>query len=91
MVEKTFSLINLNYEKKCFTFALKYEETFSQTMLWYISVNEIEFPYEKKVLASIGSNTFFAITYCKFTKKVLDPILTNSFFSYGFTVCPKSS
>ena len=40
-------------------------------------------PYEKKVLVSIGSNTFFALKYWKFAKKVLDPILTNTFFSYG--------
>ena len=37
-------------------------------------------PYEKKVLVSIGSNTFFALRYSKFAKKVLDPILTNTFF-----------
>ena len=42
------------------------------------------FPYEKKVLVSIGSNTFFALKYWKFAKKVLDPILTNTFCSYGF-------
>ena len=40
-------------------------------------------PYEKKVLVSIGSNTFFALTYWKFAKKVLDPILTNTFFYTG--------
>ena len=40
-------------------------------------------PYEKKVLASIGSNTFFTIKYWKFSKKVLDPILINTFFLYG--------
>ena len=40
-------------------------------------------PYEKKVLVSIGSNTFFALKYWKFAKKVLDPILDNTFFSYG--------
>ena len=37
----------------------------------------------KKLLVSIGSNTFFALKYWKFSKKVLDPILTNTFFSYG--------
>ena len=40
-------------------------------------------PVWKKLLASIGSNTFFVIQYWKFAKKVLDPILTNIFFSYG--------
>ena len=35
---------------------------------------------KKKVLVSIGSNTFFAIKYCKFAKKVLAPILTSLFF-----------
>ena len=40
-------------------------------------------PYEKKVLVSIGSNTFFALKYWKFPKKVLDPILTNTFFHTG--------
>ena len=38
---------------------------------------------KNKVLVSIGSNTFCAIKYWKFTKKVLDPILTNNFFQTG--------
>ena len=39
-------------------------------------------PDEKK-MASIASNTFFVIKYWKFTKKVLDPIFTNTFFHTG--------
>ena len=41
------------------------------------------FPYEKKVLASIGSSTFFANFQYFRAKKVLDPILTNTFFHTG--------
>ena len=35
------------------------------------------------VKKSIGSNTFIAIKYWKFAKKVLGPILTNTFFLFG--------
>ena len=51
-----------------------------------ILANEI-FPYEKKVLVSIGSSTFFANFQYFRAKKVFDPILTNTFFSYGFICC----
>ena len=40
-------------------------------------------PYEKKVLVSIGSSTFFTNFQYLIVKKVLDLILTNTFFSYG--------
>ena len=60
------SLENLNLRK------LKVENTLGK-------VTEKQ-PVWKKVLVSIGSNTFFAIKYWKFAKKVLDPILTNTFF-----------
>ena len=40
-------------------------------------------PYEKKVLVSIGSSTFFANFQYSRAKKGLDPILTYTFFSYG--------
>ena len=35
---------------------------------------------KKKILVSIGSNTFFAKKDWEFVKKVLDPILSNTFF-----------
>ena len=44
-------------------------------------------PYEKKVLINIGSSTFFANFQHFRAKKVLDPILTNTFFSYGSDRC----
>ena len=43
----------------------------------------LEIPYEKKVLVSIPSNTFSAIKYWKFAKKVLDLIITDTFFHTG--------
>ena len=45
--------------------------------------NGIIQPREKKVLVRIGSNIFFYLKYWKFAKKVLDPILSNTFFLYG--------
>ena len=51
-----------------------------------MEVEEAKFtliPYEKKVLVSIGSSTFFANFQYFRAKNVLHPILTNTFFSYG--------
>ena len=48
-----------------------------------LAQKNIFLPYEKKVLVNIGSNTFVALKYWKFAKKVLDPIRTNTFFLYG--------
>ena len=46
----------------------------------FLKVLNIYFPYEKKVLVSIGSSTFFANFQYFRAKKVLGPILTNTFF-----------
>ena len=48
-------------------------------------------PYEKKVLVSMGSSTFFANFQYFRAKKVLDPILTNIFFSYGWKTKTETS
>ena len=48
-------------------------------------MDKVFIPHEKKVLVSIGSSTFFANFQYFRAKKVLDPILTNTFFSYGKT------
>ena len=48
--------------------------------LWLSRIDPV---WRKKALVSIGSSTFFANFQYFFTKKVLDPILTNTLFSYG--------
>ena len=53
------------------------------SFVWTFTSDKSITPYEKKVLVSIGSNTFLALKYWKFAKKVLDPILTNTFFYTG--------
>ena len=64
--------------------ALKEQGTECIHVLLYVAelVSEL-FPYGKKILAIISSNTFFAIKYWKFANKVLDPIFTNTFFHKG--------